>query len=180
MVRAFSHRWAKLGVVLGGYALALVASATAVAIYDRGFTAQDNATMGGMIAGGEMMYFIGLFLLGSLPPTALGLWFLRRHRPSWVAFTALGLGFAAAGLLSVLALLAQGRVAPQNPWLVVFEVFGLGQMLGSPLFIAGFALFAWLAPAHDLRRRMLLAAGMEGVVFGCGLAHFFLLPQLPF
>ena len=82
--------------MLAGYALALVVSGVAVAIYDRRFTPTDNQTMGGMIAGGEMMYFLAIFLLGALPPTGLGLWYLRRHRPSWSAFTVLGLIFAAA------------------------------------------------------------------------------------
>jgi hypothetical protein len=174
-----TNRWRKLGVVLGGYALALLMSGVAVAIYDRRFTPRDNATMGGMIAGGEMMYFIGLFLLGALPPTGLGLWFLRRHRPSWSVFTTLGLGFAVAGLVSVLALLVQTAVPPLPPWLLLVDVFSIGQMLGSPLFIAGFGLFALLAPARDLRVRMLMAAGIEVLVFCCGLVHF-LLPRLAF
>ena len=178
-----SNRWMKLGVVLAGYTLALVLSGVAVGIYDRRFTEQDNATMSGMIAGGEMMYFIGLFLLGSLPPTGLGLWFLRRHRPSWSVFTWLGLAFAATGLVSVVAMLVQTGAqtgAPQvSPWLLLIDVFSIGQMLGAPIFIAGFGLFALLAPARDLRARMLVAAGIEVLVFGCGLVHF-LLPRLPF
>jgi len=179
MVGILSNRWTKLGVVLGGYALALAISCVAVAIYDRRFTPMDNQTMGGMIAGGEMMYFIALFLLGSLPPTGLGLWFLRRHRPSWSVFTVLGLAFAAAGLLSVLTMLVQAGVPPPAPWLVLVDLFSVGQMLGSPLFIVGFGLFAWMAPARDLRLRMLVAAGIEVLVLCCSVIHF-LPPLLPF
>jgi hypothetical protein len=172
-----SNGWKKLGVVLAGYVLALVVSFVVVALWDRHFTAQDNQTMGGMIAGGEVIFFIGLFLLGSLPPTGLGLWFLRRHRPSWEVFTWLGLVFAAAGLLSMLAMFPR-PLDPQAPWLLVANVFSIGQLFGSPLFIAGFALFALLAPARDLRRRMVVAAGMEVLALGCGLAHFLLLRPL--
>ena len=35
-----------------------------------------------MIAGGEMMHGISVFLLVALVPTGLTLWFLRRHRPT--------------------------------------------------------------------------------------------------
>ena len=52
--------------------------------------------------------------------------------------------------------------------------FGLAQMLGSPLWIAGFGLFALLAPARDLRRRMVVAMAIEVVIAGCGLVDFLL------
>ena len=51
-------------------------------------------------------------------------------------------------------------------------------MLGSPLWILSFALFAALAPAHDLRRRMLAALVIEFAIAAYGLIHF-LLPQPP-
>jgi hypothetical protein len=92
------NRWIKLGIVLAGYALAFALSIVAVAIYDRRFTEMDNQTMGGMIAGGEMMYGTGVFLLLAAIPTGLDSGFVRSSRSFWSAFSNLAIGFAASGL----------------------------------------------------------------------------------
>src|SRR5438477_3273737 len=52
-----------------------------------------------MVAGGEMMHGIGVFLLVALVPTGLTLWFLRRHRPTWSVFTVTCLAVAEAAAL---------------------------------------------------------------------------------
>lgn len=165
------NRWMKLGMVLVGYALAFTASVAAVAIYDRRFSAADNQSMGGMIAGGELMYGSGVFLLIALFPTLAALWFVRKSRLAWSWFTGLGLAFATLGLAAVLCTLAI-REPPRAPLLMLAGVIGVAQMLGSPIWIGGFALFAWLAPAHDLRRRMLIAAAIELAVGACAIQHF--------
>jgi hypothetical protein len=163
--------WARAGIVLAGYALALFTSVAAVAVYDRRFTPADNATMGGMIAGGEMMYGCGVFLFLSLAPTALALWFLRASRIFWSGFSAVVLGFAALGFLSAAVALVT-RSAPSSSWLALFAFVGLMQMLSSPLWIGGFALFALCAPERVFRKRILLAAGIELLVAGCAALHF--------
>jgi len=172
------NRWTKLAIVLAGYALAFVVSGVTVAIYDRRFTPADNQAMGGMIAGGEMIYACGVFLVVALVPTGLALWFLRRHRPSWSVLTIACLAFAVAGLVAVLATAATRGTPPRAPLLVLVELFGLAQMLGSPLWIAGFGLFALLAPARDLRIRMVVAIAFEVVIAGCGLVRFLLQPAI--
>jgi len=164
-------RWAKWGMVLAGYALALVASTVAVAIYDRRFSPADNQAMGGMIAGGEMIYGTGVFVLASLVPTGLALWFVRRHRPTWSAFSTVCLVFAVAGLAAVVTQIAT-RGATRPGMIMLVDLFSLFQMLGSPLWVGAFALFALLAPERDLRRRMLVAAAIEVVIGGCALLHF--------
>ena len=169
-------RWLKGGMVLAGYALAFVASTLTVAIYDRGFSPADNQAMGGMIAGGEMIYGTGVFFLASLVPTGLALWFVRRHRPTWSAFSTICLAFAVAGLAAVLSMIVTRGAT--RPGIIMFvDLFSLFQMLGSPLWIGAFALFALLAPARDLRRRMLVAAAIEVVIAGCGLVLFLLQPS---
>jgi hypothetical protein len=165
------NRWMKVGIVLAGYVLAFIASLAAVAIYDSHFTAADNQAMGGMIAGGELMYGTGVFLLIALPPTLLAMWFIRKSRPAWSCFTGLGLAFAILGLAAVLATLAIHE-PPRAPLIVLASVIGVVQMLGSPLWIGGFALSAWLAPARDLRRRMLFATAIEATVGACAVWHF--------
>src|SRR5262245_62473135 len=114
------NRWIKLAVVLAGYVLAFVTSSVLVAIDDRQFSPADNQAMGGMIAGGEMMYGIALFLLGALVPTGLALWFLRRHRPTWSVLTVGCLAFAVAGLVAVLGMVAtRGAPPPRAPLLAL-------------------------------------------------------------
>jgi hypothetical protein len=169
-------RWVKWIMVLSGYGLAFFASVLAVAIYDRRFTAADNQAMGGMIAGGEMIYGIGVFVLASLVPTGLALWFVRRHRPTWSAFSTVCLAFAVAGLGAVASVIVT-RGATRPGIMMLVDLFGLFQTLGSPLWIGAFALFALLAPARDLRRRMLVAAAIEVVIAGCGLLLFLLQPS---
>ena len=171
------NRWARLGIVLAGYALALVASGVAVAVYDRRFTPADNNTMGGMIAGGEMMYGCGMFLFLSIAPTALGLWFLRASRRFWSALSIVVLGFAAVGLLSAAVALVT-RSAPQSSWLALLAFVGLMQMLSSPFWIGGFGLFAWLAPERVFRRRIMAAVGIEVLVAACAALQFLSAPSI--
>ena len=171
-------RLQKLGLVLGGYALAFVASGICVFLYDRQWTPADNQAMGGMIAGGEMMLGFAVFCLVSILPTGLALWFLRDSRRFWSAFTTAGLFFAIAGLLIVLTPLAVRGATQTVPVFVWLDLVAIVQMFGSPLWIAGFLMFAVLAPARDLRRRMLFAAAIEVVIAGCGAVHFFL-PRPP-
>ena len=71
--------------------------------------------------------------------------------------------------------LALGRrpgLTARVPLLLFVDLLSLVQMLGSPLWILSFALFAALAPAPDLRRRMLAALVIEFAIAACGLVHF--------
>ena len=165
--------WMRLALVLGGYALAFVASTVSVVLYDRGFSPADNQAMGGMIAGGEMMLGAAVFCLVSIVPTGLALWFLRGSRRFWSAFSVAGLAFAIAGLAAVLLTLAERGEMARVPVLVLVGFLGIVQML----WIGSFLVFAALAPAGDLRLRMLVAAAIEGVIGACGIVHF-LVPNL--
>jgi len=123
-----------------------------------------------MIAGGEMIFGIGVFLVIALAPTLLALWFTRKSRVLWTCFTGFGLAFAILGLAAVLRTLAIHE-PPTDLFIILVSVFGVAQMLGSPIWVAGFVLFAWLAPARHLRRLMLCAAGIEVIVGVWALAH---------
>ena len=170
------NRWIKLGIVFAGYVLAFVTSSFMTAIYDRQFSPEGNQTMGGMIAGGEMMYGSAIFVLASLVPTGLALWFLRPSRRFWSAFSSAGLWFAIVGLAAVVAMLATTGMTDGVSLMLFVDLLSLVQMLGSPLWILSFALFAALAPAPDLRRRMLAALVIEFAIAAYGLIHF-LMPQ---
>jgi len=170
------NRWTRVGIVLAGYVLSMVASVVVVAIYDRRFSAADNQTMGGMIAGGEMMLGAGVFVFFALFPTAFALWSLRRHRGAWSVFAAMCLGFAAVGMAAVLTTFA--RSAPSALFLQLAALLGIMQMLSAPIWVVGFGLFALLAPARALRRTLLVAAALEVAIAACGLVHFVVVPAL--
>jgi len=165
-------RLTKLGIVLGGYALAILASIVAVAVYDRRFTPADNQTMGGMIAGGEMILGAGVFALVSIAPTGFALWSLRQDRTAWSVFSIASLAFSGLGLAAVVASISTPGPAPSTLLSMVADLLALAQMLGSPVWVAGCGLFALLAPARDLRWRLLAAMGLEIVVGVSAFVHF--------
>ena len=174
---AIMNGWMKLGIVVAGYVLAMAASGAAVMVYDKQFTPADNQQMGGMIAGGEMLYGFGVFALLALIPTGLALWFVRNNRRFWSVFSVAALAFAIAGLAAVFTSFVAGAVEARSPLVALVCLLGVVQMLGSPLWVGGFALFAVLAPARDLRKRMLVAVGIEMTVAVLALVHF-LVPAL--
>jgi hypothetical protein len=167
-----ARRAIKLGIVLAGYALALAAAVAGAMIYDSRFSPADNQAMGGMIAFGELTFGAGVFAVLALLPTALALWFVRRHRPTWNVFSVACLAFALAAVVGVPALLTGGPDLGRTPAIALMALFGLVQMLGSPVWIGSFALFALLAPERSLSRRMFVAAAIEVVIGICALLHF--------
>jgi hypothetical protein len=114
----------------------------------------------------------GVFLLIALAPTALALWFLRAHRPTWAALSIAALAFSILGLAAVSSFVTERGTTGRETFLLLAGLFGIVQMLGSPLWAASFALFAWLAPERTLRRRLVLATALEVVIGGLGFLHF--------
>jgi hypothetical protein len=74
-------RSAKIGLVLGGYALAAALAAAVVMLHQalaEGGAADASA---GMHAFGDALLFLATFALGAVPPTLAGALFLFRARP---------------------------------------------------------------------------------------------------
>lgn len=163
--------WTKLAIVLAGYALALLAGCASMVIYDHRFSPADQQAYGGMIAGGEMMYGGGVVALLALIPTALALWFIRTARWIWLVFAIAGLAFAIAGLAATITLLATSGHMDRSVPLMISDLLATVQMFGSPIWVAGFGLFALLAPTPALRRSMLVAVAFEVVIAVCALVH---------
>src|SRR5262245_64763426 len=97
-----------------------------------------------MYAGGQMLTSFAAFLIVALVPTLLGLWFLRRHAGFWNVVATAALAFAGVGLFAVLAPLAF-RDYTQQGALILVDLLGLSQLLGVPLWLVAFGLFAVLA-----------------------------------
>jgi hypothetical protein len=168
---------AKIAVVTAGYAAAVGAGWLAAVWYDARVAALPYDTSGGMYAGGQMITSLGAFLAVSLVPTALALWFLRSSEKFWNVVAAASLAFAVAGLLAVLLPLVTGH-SMSGP-LALLTLFALSQLLGVPLWLAAFGLFALLAPTRESRRRLLGAVGIELAIAACALVHWFV-PRPPF
>ena len=121
----------KVGVVLAGYALALVAGAVSSHLYNRRVSALPYDTSGGMYAAGDMLAWLGFFLPIAGATTLLALWFLREQRWLWKVAAIAAVAFASIGLLAVLAPLThRGHAAPAP--LMLLELVGVVQMLGVP------------------------------------------------
>lgn len=171
-------RWAKVGIVSAGWLLAIVAGGVAGYLYNVRVSAYPYDTSGGMYAFGESMAALGAFLVVGLVPALLMLWWLRGHQRIWQAIALVSLGFACVGLLAVLLPLVT-RNAPGGPWMVLFSLLGLAQLLGVPLWTVAFTLFAWLAPNRPARRLLVTAIGVELVIGVCAAIHWFV-PSPPF
>jgi len=170
-------RWAKLGLVLGGYTLAFVAGGVAAWRYDVRVSSLPYDTSGGMYAGGQMLASLGAFVVVSLVPTFLALWFMRGHPRFWKAVAVASLAFAGAGLLAVLSPLVI-REPPNHPALTLLGLLRLAQLLGMPLWTAAFVVLAILSPTRPARRLLIFAVGIELAIAVCAWVHW-LAPTRP-
>jgi hypothetical protein len=71
-------RIAKLGLVVGGYLAACLLAGGVVYVYQLFTNHAVTQASSGMYAFGDLLLFIGVFGLLSLPPTGLALYFLIR------------------------------------------------------------------------------------------------------
>jgi hypothetical protein len=163
-------RFYKLGMVLAGYAVALLvtfAICTVLALVRHADSPRDAS--GGMQAFGDMLLFLGLFGFLALFPTTLALYFLRPFEKFWNVFSAASLALAATGPVAALMM---GR-AQKSPELgLLMGLFGLLKVLGAPVLGAGFLICAAFAPIRRPRWVLLAAAGIE---FSVGAYAFFCL-----
>src|SRR5262245_12921663 len=169
---------AKVGIVLAGYLLAVLAGILAGWAYDWRMSKMPYDTSGGMYAGGEMLAFLAAFLTVALVPTVLGLWFSRRSRVLWAATSVAALAFASVGLVSVLVMFT-ARGGPNDPVLISFGLLAITQLLGVPVWAVAFVLFTLIAPEGPSRQRLRVAVGLELVIGVCAAIHW-LRPFTPF
>lgn len=170
-------RMAKVWVVIGGYAAAILAGIAAGWFYNWRVASLPYDTSGGMYAAGEMMSSLAAFLVVALVPTLLALWFLRRHEGFWNAMSVASLAFAAVGLVAVLSPIVF-PTAPRHVGSLVVELLRLAQLLGVPLWCLAFGLFSFMAPTHATRRVLVAATAIEIVIGVCAVVHWFV-PRHP-
>ncbi len=154
------NRLSKTGVVLGGYAGALLVTWAVFYIYV--FMRKDiGPASGGMQAFGDSLLFAGMFGLLALIPTALALYYLRPFKKFWTVFSIASLAVAATGPVAAVLM---GRLHQSHSAAVLAGFFGLLKVLGAPLFGLAFVVCAVIAPTGRSRLRLVAAAGIEFAV----------------
>jgi hypothetical protein len=126
-----------------------------------------------MVAGGEMILFIGVFAFLSLFPIGLALFFLRSEENFWNLFSlfaiALALtGPAAEGLLIAVRVLSFYT----HSWFALITFMALLRVFGAFVLWFGFILFAFITRFPKPRRRLLIAAGIETALLFYSTVHF--------
>lgn len=164
--------WKKWALVLAGYGLAVIAAIAAAWLYNARVSALPYDTSGGMYAGGELLTSLAAFLLVAMAPTLLALLFLRRHERFWDGVAILSIAFAGIGLVAVLTSLVTRATA--HVGLMLLDLVGLAHLLGAPLWVIAFVLFALIAPTRRARQGLFWALGIELVVGVFAVMHWFL------
>jgi len=155
----------KIGLVLAGFGLAFVGACLAAFLDDLA-TTQFQAQSGGMVAGGEMILFIGVFAFLSVFSIGLALFFLRSDEKFWNLFSLFAIGLALTGPLAEGYMMAV-RILCFNThslW-VFFSFFALLRIFGTAVLGFGFVLFAFITQFKQPRGRLLVAAAIEMILF---------------
>lgn len=145
---------ARIGMVAGGYAIAVAVAWAVTAVYTFVTAGPDRLTYGAMYGFGDAVLFLGVFAVAALPATGLWLHFLRGSAWFWSALSVLGLGASALSLLLLGCELLRGPRAALL-WAPLW-------FLSSPVFIGGFGLAFFFAPGDGTRRVLGWSAAIAG------------------
>jgi hypothetical protein len=155
---------AKVGIVVGGYALAFIAACAVMAAYVALTSGPDRQNYAGMFAFGDGLLFLGVFALAAVPATVAGLFFLRPFRSFWIALSVLALSIAATGLASMAVYIALRHVPPNDPH-SIWSAVAVLRVLIAPCFALGFLVAAAVAPGRGSRAAFLVSFAAEGVTY---------------
>ena len=162
----------KIGLVIVGFILAFAVASFAVYLNDLR-TAQFQDQSSGMVAGGEMILFIGVFAFCSVFPTGLALFFLRSEEKFWNSISIFALGLALTGpAAEVYIFVVRILSFYTHSWLALFSFIALLRVFGTFVLGFGFILFAFITTLKQARRRFLIAAGIEIALFLYVAVHF--------
>jgi hypothetical protein len=155
----------KMGLVILGFIVAF-SGAFLAAYLDGLLTERFQAQSGGMVAGGQMILFIGVFAVLSLFPIGLALFFLRSEKKFWSPFSIFAVGLALTGPMAEAFMTAVRAFHfwPHSGW-AIFIFINMLEVFGTPVFAFGFFLFAFISPLPQPRKRLLIAAGIEMALF---------------
>jgi hypothetical protein len=153
----------KIVFIIGGYMVAVGAALVLAYVRVQMTSGPDRDASAGMYAFGDLLWF--LFLLGilTLPVTALALYFLRAERWFWKLFSGAALAVAStAALASILFFAGRGQSGGLLGNLAGVSVL---RILAEPLFATVFVVGAVPAPERPFARALLAAGVIEAVSF---------------
>jgi hypothetical protein len=169
-MKAFS----KIGLVLGGFAVALGVAYALVYIRDLLTAGTDAQASQGMYAWGDFMLFVAAFSVTALIPTALTLYYLRPYPMVWTGLSILVLAVAITGPLGAcLSAWTLTSTVRGSAWEMAGGL-GFLRAMGAPLLAMAFLTCAILAPSNKPRLAMLMATGLECAASAYFFVHLWL------
>jgi hypothetical protein len=162
---------AKAGLILGGYAVALVLAVAAVTIRVALTGGPEADASSGMHAFGDVLLFVATFGLAALVPTAAALRLLHPDR-FWPVFATVALAVGAIGMAAlVVFFMGARRSGPGSP-LALGSAFAVLPLLAAPLLAPAFGLAGLLAPVRAARRKLFAAATIQAAVAAAAVLHW--------
>lgn len=157
------ERTGRGALIAGGYGAALALAVAVTGLHRAAEPAADASS--GMMAFGDALLFLGTFGLAALVPTGAALWALRDRPKFWDVAAGLALVAAATGLAALAAYLA-ARGAGASQVALMWGAFAVLRVLAAPFLAGLFFMAGVFAPRRRARLGLLVAAGLEGLVFG--------------
>lgn len=163
---------AKVGIVAGGFVVALLVAGAAVAIRQRLTDTPEALASSGMHAFGDLVLGLAVFAGVAAVPLALGLYWLRSWAPFW---TLLAVGAALLAATGPLALAVSSWLrGPAGNWAILADArIGLMPLTAPALLVCGL-----FAPRPRTRWVLLAAALLDGGIFAGVVLVKFVLPTL--
>src|SRR5579871_4305392 len=144
----------KVGLVLGGYVLAVLVALAVLMLYMAFTGGPDRDLYGGMYAFGDTMLFLWVFAVAATVPTGAALYFLRGYRSFWVVLAVVALAIAATAVAALIGEFAARGAAPGSG-LAMWASYGVLRILVAPLFALAFFVSGVFAPIRGARAALL-------------------------
>ena len=157
---------AKVGLVAAGYIGAFALASAVVAVHIAATSGADRQQYGAMFSFGDDLLFVAVFGLAAVIPFGIALVFLRPYPSFWRVLSLTALFFAATAVAMFFSYVAPQPSEPQSAARAWLAVAGLLRTVLSPFFGLACLVAAVIAPSRSPRLRLLVAAALEGSVFG--------------
>ncbi len=164
----------KLGLVLAGYIIAIVAASVAVAVRIYFTSGPEAQASSGMYAFGDLCLFVSVFGVVSLVPTGAVLFFLRSHRLLWIVLSVAAVTITGTGLATFIVFLVW-RTAEGDSLFATWASLAPLRILAAPLLALAFLMSGLISPHRFSRIALVVAAVVEAAVSACA-AVFWLNP----
>ena len=170
---------ARVVLVLGGYALALLLALLMLVAWLNFTEGPDRDASSGMVAFADAGFLVVVIAGFSVVPSSLMLYFLRTVAVPWWLFALLGVAVALTGIPAVWSVVrATGAPALESaigPW----ALLAVPRVLVAPVLFGMFLLIAAFAPQRRPRAWLLCAAALEGAYAVFVAIHWFVPLMFP-